>query len=96
LTPEDAIGRLEGSCLRDRSNRYFFSCKLGLVVVKLLGARGSMKFPARDHFAFRVGPQFLHVERRDTGATVRIFKWSEIETLAAGEPEMAGGALFQG
>jgi len=96
MTPEDVVCRLKGSCLQDREGRYFFSCKSGIVVVRLRGAAHSMQFPARDHFAFRIGPEFLHVERRETGAVVQVFKWAEIEMLAAGEPEMAGGVLFQG
>ena len=96
MTPEDAISSLKGSCLQDREGRYFFSCKSGVVVVRLCGAVDSMKFPARDKFAFRIGPEFLHIEQRETGAVVQIFEWAEIEMLAAGEPEMAGGALFQG
>ena len=96
MTPEDAIRRLESSCLQDREGRYFFSCKSGIVMVKLRGVADVMRFPARDHFAFRIGPEFLHIERQNSAAAVQIFKWSEIDTLAAGEPEMAGGALFQG
>ena len=96
MTPEDAINRLKRSCLQDRDGRYFFSCKSGVVVVRLHGIADPMQFPGRDHFAFRIGPEFFHIERRETGAAVQIFKWAEIETLAVGEPEMAGGALFQG
>ena len=96
MTPQDAISRLEGSCLQDREGRYFFSCRSGVVVVRLHGMADSMQFPGRNHFAFRIGPEYFQIERRETGAAIQIFKWAEIETLAAGEPEMAGGALFQG
>ena len=96
MTPEDAISRLKDSCLQDREGRYFFSCKSGIVVVRLRGAADSIRFPARGHFAFRIGQDFLQIERQETGAVLQIFRWPEIEMLAAGEPEMAGGALFQG
>jgi hypothetical protein len=96
VTREDAISRLERSCLQDREGRCFFSCKSGVVVVRLHGVADPLQFLGRNHFAFRIGPEFFHIERRETGAAVQIFKWAEIETLAAGEPEMAGGALFQG
>ena len=96
MTTEDAIKRLEGGCLQDREGRFFFSCRGAVVVIKLHGVKELLHIPARDRVAFRIGAEALIIERLDTGVRKNWFPWSEIESLTAGEPEMAGGALFQG
>ena len=96
MTPEDAIQQLEASCLKDRDGLFFFSCKEGLVALKLQGIAEAVHFPARDRLGFRIGPQGLGVERLSLGTQERFYRWDEIESLVAGEPEMSGGALFQG
>lgn len=96
MTPEEAIQHLRRSCLKDHEGRYFFSCKEGFVAVRLRGIHDPLRFPARDRVAFRIGATGLQIERPDNGIVAKFFGWNEIESLMAGEPEMTGGALFQG
>ena len=96
MTAEEAIQHLQTSCLRDHEGRYFFSCKEAFVSVKLRGIDEPLHFQARDKFVFRIGADFLQVERSDAPAVHRAFPWEEIESLAAGEPEASASGLFQG
>ena len=96
MAPHEAARNFQMACVNDREGRYFFSCKSAAVIVRLRGLHGPLSFPARARFRFRIDPDALQVERLDSGAIYLSIPWEDIESLAAGEPEMAGGALFQG
>jgi len=96
MTPDDAIQRLDAACIKDCDGRFFFGCKGAVVILRLHGVHEPIEFPARDKLAFRIDRKSLKIERRDTGEVQNVFSWDDIESLTAGEPEMAHGKLFQG
>ena len=96
MTPQEAIDRLEPALMKDRGGRYCFCCRKASVVVRLLGAAGPLRFAPRDDVGFRTDDRMLTVEELRTGAVRMQFAWKQIESLAAGEPEMDNGVLFQG
>ena len=96
MTAEEGINRLNAGCVKDREGRFFFSCKEAVVVLKVRGVHHPLHFPAQDRVAFRIADNGLKVERLDTGVAEKFFRWAEIESLVAGEPETTSGTLFQG
>ncbi len=96
MTPQEATLRLEHALAKDPAGRYSFQCKKAFVLVKLYGSADRMRFTARDKLAFRTDANCLTIEKCDSGAVQRRFTWEEIECLAAGEPEVDNGPLFQG
>lgn len=93
---EEASVRLNHSMNRDAAGRYSFCCKKAFVLLKLHGSPNRFRFTARQKLVFRTDQFCLTVERCDTGVIERRFNWDEIECLAAGEPEVDNGPLFQG
>lgn len=96
MTLEEAATRLDHSMNRDAAGRYCFCCKKAFVLLKLYGSAHRLRFTARQKLVFRTDRSCLTVERCDTGAVERRFAWEHIECLAAGEPEVDNGPLFQG
>lgn len=92
----EATIRLEHTLAKGPDGRYCFACKKAFVLLKLVGCSQRLRFGARDQVAFRADPVCLTVERRDNGAVKKRFPWAQIECLAAGEPEVDNGPLFQG
>lgn len=96
MTLEEAAARLDRSMNRDAAGRYCFCCKKAFVLLKLYGNANRLRFTARQKLVFRADQSWLTVEHGDTGTVQRRFAWENIECLAAGEPEVDNGPLFQG
>ena len=96
MTLQEASTRLEHALCRDPSGRFLFPCKKAYVMVKLYGSKDRLRFGVRDKVVFRTDGNFLIIEKSDTGAVKQRFSWEQIECIAAGEPEMDNGTLFQG
>ena len=96
MTSEDAASRLEHALARDSAGRYVFLCRKAFVIVKLHGERSRLRFGVRDKVVFRADATCLIVEGFGNGAVKHRFNWDQIECIAAGEPEIDNGPLFQG
>lgn len=96
MTLEEAALRLERSMNRDSAGRYSFCCKKAFVMLKLYGSTHRLRFTARQKLVFRTDQFCFTVERCDTGTVECRYAWEQIECLAAGEPEVDNGPLFQG
>jgi len=96
MTVKDAERLLAGALARNPGGRFDFACEKATVALQLRGRAACVHFSRRDRVGFRAEPEGLEVENAKTGDIVRRFPWSTLEWLAAGEPEMADGSLFQG
>ena len=92
----EAEEQLAGALARDPSGRFAFACKNALVSLRVRGSAEPLRFASRDKVGFRTGHQGLTVEHLETGVVARQFAWEDLEWVAAGEPEMSDGSLFQG
>ena len=96
MTAQEAIDRLEPALTKDQGGRYCFSCRKASLVMRLEGGASPVRFAPRDQVGFRTDDRMLTVEELKTGAVRMRVDWKQIESLAAGEPEMDNGVLFQG
>jgi hypothetical protein len=96
MRADEAEKRLAGALAKDSYGRYVFACKNAIVTVRLRGESEPLRYGLHDRVVFRTAPHALAVEHLETGATSIQFRWEDLETLAAGEPETADGSLFQG
>jgi len=88
--------RLNGSLIKEGQDRYRLACDKAVLLVRLVGARTSIRFAARDRVALRVDGAKLTVEDLPTHTIRDAFPWNRIESVAAGEPESENSDLFQG
>ena len=95
MTAAEAASQLEHTLAKGPDGRYSFACKKAFVLLKLAGCAQRLKFAARDRVVFRTDPTGLVIECND-GRVKKQFTWEQIECLAAGEPEVDNGPLFQG
>jgi hypothetical protein len=93
---EEAERHLAGALARDPNGRFAFACKNALVTLRLRGSPEPLRFVLHDNVGFRTGRHGLTIEHLKTGAVRKRFAWDDLESVAAGEPEMADGSLFQG
>ena len=96
MTAQEAIARLEPALSKDEDGRYRFACRKASLVLRLLDHRVPMRFAPCDQVGFRTDDRALTVEELKTGVVRMQFAWKQIESLAAGEPEIDNGLLFQG
>lgn len=96
MTAQEAIDRLEPALTKDQGGRYCFCCRKASVVMRLEGGARAVRFAPRDQVGFRTDDRMLTVEELKTGAVRMQVAWKQIESLAAGEPEIDNGVLFQG
>jgi hypothetical protein len=96
MDSQDAISRLSGALIKEGQDRYRLARGKTVLLLRLLGARTSIRFAARDHVVFRMDAAKLTVEDLRTHAMRKTFSWDRIESVAAGEPESENSDLFQG
>ena len=96
MTAQEAIDRLEPALSKDENGCYRFACRKASLVLRLLDKRVPLRFAPRDQVGFRTDDRALTVEELHTGVVRMQFAWKQIESLAAGEPEIDNGPLFQG
>ena len=96
MTAQDAIQLLEPALTKDEAGRYRLGCRKASLMVKLHGRSAPLRFGVRNGLGFRAEERWLWVEDLKTGVLRERSAREEIESLAAGEPEMDWGAPFQG
>ena len=96
MNAQDALSRLSGMLKDEGQGRYHLICDRSVLLVRLVGASTSLRFASRDHVAFRIDAANLTIEDVRTHAKRVAFRWSSIESVAAGEAESDNSDLFQG
>ncbi len=96
MTSEEAVRQFEGCFKKDTSGRYVFACRKAILILKLAGVPGPLRFFPVDQVGFRIAAREFTVEELVTGAVRHRFSWEQVIRLNAGEPETDSGALFQG
>ena len=96
MDAQDAMDRLSGALIKEGQDRYRLKCVKTILFVRLVGARTSIRFAARDRVLFKIDPASLTVEDLKTHGIRNKFPWNLVESVAAGEPESDNSDLFQG
>jgi hypothetical protein len=96
MNSQDAISRLSGALIREEQDRYHLAQGKTVLFVRLLGARTSIRFAARERIVFKIDATSLTVEDPRKHTVLNMFPWSRVESVAVGEPESENCDLFQG